>query len=85
MYKMNDKEYKKMKKIYDDYTSIDSDKDLNRRKITLYEYKVVANIATNIQEYGKGRTFIIAVANYFKKFGFNVKLDDDGINFIISF
>lgn len=73
----------KMVKIYKDYISIDSAKAMNKRKITLSEYRTFPYLFKDIQKYGSCSTFIKGLADYFEKFGFNVQTEDD-VSFFIT-
>lgn len=81
---MKNKNIKKIAKLYRDYTMIDCATDLKRRKLTLSDYHIIPKLANDIQKYGKTATFIESIANYFKKFGFDVELDENNVNYIIK-
>ena len=76
---------KKLTAIYNDYMSIETDKDLKKRKLTLAEYQAFPSVFNDYQKNrGKTRTFIDGIANYFKKYGFSVSMDENNVNYIIQ-
>lgn len=73
----------KLTNIYHDYTNIEYATELKRRHITYAEYQAFPRVFKEIEEYGKGLTFMTGLANYFKQFGFAVKLDENNVNYEI--
>ena len=75
---------RKLTAIYNDYMSIETDKDLKKRKFTLAEYQAFPSVFKRYQDSGEARTFVAAIADYFKKNGFSVNMDENGINYVIE-
>lgn len=71
----------KLANIFHDYSNIEHSSELNRRHITYAEYQAFPRVFTEVQEYGKAETFMTGLAEYFRRFGFGVKLD--GVNYVI--
>lgn len=83
--KANAKNTRKISNLYHDYSQIDGEKDLKRRKLTLSEYKDIAFFANELQRNGFFLTFSKTIAEYFKRFGFMVIPPHDfEINFKIE-
>lgn len=80
--KFTAKQIKKISAIFNDYMSIESDKDLKKRKMQLIDYNAFKDVFMDIQRNGKTTTFIENVARYFEKFGFSVVLDE--VNYLIE-
>lgn len=80
--KFTAKQMKKISTIFNDYISIESDKDLKKRKMQLVDYNAFKDVFMDIQRNGKTTTFIENVARYFEKFGFSVMLDE--VNYLIE-
>lgn len=80
--KFTAKQMKKISTIFNDYMSIESDKDLKKRKMQLVDYNAFKDVFMDIQRNGKTTTFIENVARYFEKFGFSVVLDE--VNYLIE-
>lgn len=80
--KFTAKQMKKISTIFNDYMSIESDKDLKKRKMQLVDYNAFKDVFMDIQRNGKTTTFIENVARYFEKFGFSVMLDE--VNYLIE-
>lgn len=76
---------RKMVALYHDYTHIENDSDLRKRRLHLNDYQAIPGLANSIQRTGEVRTFLDVVANYFKRFGFTVTMDENNVNYIISF
>lgn len=77
---------RKMAALYHDYThSIENDSDLRKRHLHLIDYQAIPGLANDIQKTGEVRTFLDAVANYFKRFGFTVTMGENNVNYIIRF
>lgn len=73
-------------KAYDKYRIIENDADLRKEKLTLYDYAIVGECLRALSEI-KDKTYLTictSVANWFKRNGFNVSLDSNKINYIIS-
>lgn len=81
--KMTVEQYKKISNIYHDYISIETEKDLRKRKMSLSDYDAFRDCFNEIQRNGKTETFISALADYFKKFGFTVTRRT--VNYCITF
>lgn len=75
---------KKLTAIYNDYVSIETDRDLKKRKLTLAEYQAFPSVFNDYQKNGETRTFVTAIADYFKKYGFSVSMDENNVNYIIQ-
>lgn len=73
---------KKISNLHCDYMSIDTVSDLQKRKLTMVDYRVIPEIAIQLQKTGKAETFITNVAKYFEKFNFKVTLAD--VNYVIE-
>lgn len=71
----------KLANIFHDYSNIEHSSELNRRKITYAEFQAFPRVFKEIEEYGKAETFMRGLAEYFRRFGFGVKLD--GVNYVI--
>ena len=80
--KMTAKQIKKLNAIYNDYMSIDDDASLKKRKLSLSDYNAFPDIFKTIQSHGSTETFISSIADYFKKYGFNVT--EKSVNYCIS-
>lgn len=76
---------RKMAALYHDYTHIDNNSDLRKRRLHLNDYQAISDLANDIQRTGEVRTFLDAVANYFKRFGFTVTMGENNVNYIIRF
>lgn len=68
--------------LYEDFRKIDSIKDLNKRGLSFSDYNSLLNIINELALYFKSEFFINSIANYLKKFGVKVKLNN--INFIAT-
>ena len=77
---MNKKD--KLKLLYEDYKTIVSAQDLQKRGLTLEEYDCIPYIISYINTTGKSTCLMSGIVNYFAKFGF--KVESDGINYIIK-
>lgn len=73
---------RKIASIFSDYKSIDDASDLKKRKLSLSDYRACEQLIDDIRYTGKAETFIESISDYFKKFGFEVKLH--GVNYVIS-
>ena len=73
---------KKLKALYEDYKSIETAKDLQKRGLTLADYDNIPYIITDINKVGESTCLSSNIANYFAKFGFKVELGD--INYTIK-
>lgn len=71
--------------IFSDYTSIENDADLQKRHLTLSDYNIVYDGIGCLAKYKPFTTFVSSVAEYFKRNGFSVNMDENGINYIIDF
>lgn len=83
--KLTVNQMRKISRLYDDYIHIDDDSDLRRRHLQLVDYQVIPELANRIQKTGEVRTFMQNVAEYFRRFGFTVTMDENNINYIIRF
>lgn len=83
--KLSAKQIRKISNLFNDYQDIESDHDLRRRHLQLVDYQAIPELANSIQKTGEVRTFLDAVANYFKRFGFIVTMDENNVNYIIRF
>ena len=75
---------RKLTAIYNDYMSIETDRDLKKRKLTYAEYQGFPSVFKRYQENGETHTFVTAIAEYFKKYGFSVSMDENNVNYIIQ-
>ena len=73
---------RKIASVFSDYNAIENEIDLKKRKLTLSEYQTCKQVLDDIRYNGKSETFIKNIADYFKKFGFEVNLQ--GVNYVIS-
>lgn len=75
-----------MKKAYTIlYRTIQTADDLHRYKLTMNDYYTSCDILKDLYQTNKPQTtFISAVAAFFKNCGFNVTMDANNINYIIS-
>lgn len=71
--------------VFSDYTSIENDADLRKRHLTLTDYNIVHDGICCLAKYKPFTTFVSNVAEYFKKNGFSVNMDENGINYVIDF
>jgi hypothetical protein len=71
--------------IFSDYTSIENDADLRKRHLTLSDYNIVYDGNGCLAKHKPFTTFVSSVAEYFKRNGFSVNMDENGINYIIDF
>ena len=76
---------RKITSLYLDYTHIDNNSDLRNRHLQPVDYQAIPELANNIQRTKEVRTFMQNVAEYFKRFGFTVTMDENNINYIIRF
>lgn len=73
-------------RILDELFNTDIDlKVLNKYKLTLYDYWEACAVLYDMKANNHGITFNDGVANYFKRKGAIVYLDEDNINYHISF
>ena len=70
--------------VFSDYTSIENDADLRKRHLTLTDYNIVHDGICCLAKYKPFTTFVSSVAEYFKRNGFSVNMDEDGINYVIE-
>lgn len=82
--KLTIKQYKILSTFYHDFISIDTEADLRKRKISLADYRAIPEIFKSVQVHGTAKCFITSIAEYFKKHGFIVELEPDGVNYDIS-
>lgn len=82
--KLTTKQHKILSTFYYDYISIDTEADLRKRKISLADYRAIPEIFGEVQRCGTVKCFITSVAEYFRKHGFTVALEPDGVNYDIS-
>jgi hypothetical protein len=66
---------KKLTSLYNDYNAIEDDRALKKTGMTLAEYNALPSVFEKLQKNGHANTIMTGLANYFKKFGFNVSLD----------
>lgn len=76
----------KFKKAYKAWQKIDTAADLKKNKLTLAEYHILTDILRELSKLnGKtAYTFSDGVANWLKKHGFTVNMDNNKINYLIS-
>lgn len=82
--KLTVKQHKILSTLYHDYTAIDTEADLKKRKISLADYHAIPEIFGEVQRYGTTKCFISSIAEYFKKHGFTIELEPDNVNYNIS-
>lgn len=63
---------------------IDTETDLRKRKISFVDYLAIPEIFGEIQRCGTTKCFATSIAEYFKKYGFIVELEPEGVNYDIS-
>ena len=80
---MTDRQRTMLKKVIDDYNSIEAVQDLSRKKLTLTEYIAIPRIIETLSIDGEAETFITGIAHYFRKQGFKIVLGT--VNYHISF
>lgn len=73
---------KKLTSLYNDYNAIEDDRALRKTGMTLAEYNALPSVFEKLQKDGHANTIMTGLANYFKKFGFDVSLD--GTDYEIS-
>ena len=78
------KQTKILSALYSDYISIDTEADLRKRKISFADYRAIPEFFGEVQRCGTVKCFITSIAEYFKKHGFTVALEPDGVNYDIS-
>ena len=73
-------------KAYDKWRMIEDENDLKKNRLTLTEYHAVADILKALSGIDDSRyeTFMAGVANWFEKNGFNVCIDSNNCNYVIS-
>ena len=76
---------KMISNIYFDYSHMDRESDLRKRGLTLYDFNAFPELLKAVQNNGEAFTISTSIANYFKKFGFRVALDAEGVNYRITF
>lgn len=76
----------KFKKAYKAWQKIDTAADLKKNKLTLAEYHTLTDVLRELSKLnGKiAYTYSDGVANWLKKHGFTVNMDDNKINYLIS-
>ena len=71
---------------YDKWRVIENDADLRKEKLTLFDYGIVSDCLKRLSTI-KGEKYLTicsSVAEWFKRNGFNVSLDGNKINYVIS-
>ena len=81
-YNHNEKSIKLLNSIIYNYKEIESDKDLRTRKLSYSDYQNLGFLIDTLRYEGKANTFIKSIADYFKKLGCKVELQE--IQYIIS-
>lgn len=73
-------------KAYNRYRAIESAADLRKEKLTLSDYAIVGECLRTLSEIKDKTclTIFTSVAEWFKRNGFNVSLDSNKINYVIS-
>lgn len=80
--KFTSQQNEKFTRLYEDYSCIESKKDLSERGISLSDYYAIPEVFKEIRECGRATTFISSVSAYFKRYGF--KVEEVNVNFRIS-
>lgn len=70
--------------VYNDYVSIKTVRDLEKRKLTHIAYKAIPAVFNEYKKCGEGKTFIKGTADYFKRFGFSISLDENRTHYVIA-
>ena len=78
------KKQNNLTRLYTALNAIEDYKDLRRNKLTLSEYYAAQEVYNELLRFRIAKTFISAVADFFKRFNFSVTLDYDKVNFIIN-
>lgn len=73
-----------IKKMMKKFEGIDTEKDLKKNKLSLSDYDLVFRSLSDLYYNKSTKTYIKAVADWFKRNGANVKMDEEGINYIIT-
>lgn len=84
-FKAGAKENRMLSKIYSVYNAIEHSNDLRKHGLSLSDYRAFPDVFQQLQNIGYAETFVKSLADFFKKNGFGVALDDDGVNYVITF
>ena len=71
-------------KTLDILDSVDGEKSFKKLKLTPLEYHTARLLLNEYWQNGEAKTFILAIANFFKRMGFTVMPTTDGVEFIIT-
>lgn len=82
--KLTAKQHKILSAFYHDYMMIDTAAELKKRKISLSDYHAIPTIFESVQRNGTTKCFITSIAEYFRKNGFTVEIEPNGVNYDIS-
>lgn len=63
-----------LKTIIDDYDKIESIQDLNKRKLSHFDYSLLSLVLTELATKGQSEFLSKSVADYLSKFKVNIKL-----------
>lgn len=66
------------------YNAIESDRDLRKEKLSLVDYHVIGDGLRTLPITKKYLLISTCAANWFKRNGFTVSLDQHGVNYIVS-
>lgn len=84
-FKAGAKENRMLSKIYSVYNAIEHSNDLHKHGLSLSDYRAFPDVFKQLQNIGYAETFVKSLADFFKKNGFGVSMDDDGVNYVITF
>lgn len=71
--------------VHNGYKAIDCASDLRKAGLTLAEYQMIPLLYDGVHRRGSALTISKNCAGYFKRYGFDVRLDSDGVNYKIGF
>ena len=71
---------------YEKWRTIENDRDLKKQNLTLFDYGIVSDCLKRLSNINGERylTICSSVANWFSKNGFNVNMDSNNVNYVIS-
>lgn len=84
-FKAGAKENRMLSKIYSVYNAIEHSNDLRKHGLSLSDYRAFPDVFQQLQNIGYAETFVKSIADFFKKNGFGVSMNDDGVNYVITF
>lgn len=84
-FKAGAKENRMLSKIYSVYNAIEHSNDLRKHGLSMSDYRAFPDVFKQLQNIGYAETFVKSIADFFKKNGFGVSMDGDGVNYVITF